>query len=62
MVYRELNNDGFIITAFLTPVEKEKNWIETIPGKGWTRIFRLYGPLEPFFYQSWKLNDVELVK
>jgi len=44
------------------PVGKENNGVETLPGKGWTGIFRLYGPLEPFFDQTWKLNDVELVK
>jgi Protein of unknown function (DUF1214) len=25
----------------------EKNWIKTVPGKGWFPIFRFYGPLEP---------------
>ena len=30
------------------------NWIQTMPGKGWFTILRLYSPLEPFFtnYQS----------
>jgi len=43
------------------PKGKESNWIETDPAKGWTGIFRLYGPLEPFFDQSWKLSDLEPV-
>jgi len=33
------------------------NWIQTIPGKSWFTIFRLYGPLEPWFDKSWKLED-----
>jgi hypothetical protein len=35
------------------------NWIETVRGKSWFTIFRLYGPLEPWFDQSWKLPDIE---
>jgi len=54
-----VNADGSLDVFFgpKAPKGKEKNWIETIPGKGWTMIFRLYGPLEPFFDKSWKLND-----
>jgi hypothetical protein len=29
------------------PPGKEANWVQTIPGKGWFVILRLYGPLEP---------------
>jgi hypothetical protein len=39
-----------------------KNWLATIPGKGWFTIFRLYGPKKAFFDQTWKLNDIEKVK
>jgi hypothetical protein len=55
------NKDGTIDIYFgpEAPVGKEKNWVKTDPAKGWTGIFRLYGPLEPFFDQSWKLNDLE---
>jgi hypothetical protein len=41
---------------------QEKNWIRTVPKKGWFPIFRFYGPLEPFFDKSWKLNDIEKMK
>ncbi len=44
------------------PGGKEKNWIQTVPGKGWNMLFRLYGPLEPWFEKSWKLNEIEEVK
>jgi hypothetical protein len=43
------------------PDGKESNWIESIPGKSWFTIFRLYGPLEPWFEQTWKLNDFKAV-
>ena len=39
-----------------------KNWIQTTPGKGWFVLFRFYGPLEPFFDQSWKPDDIVEVK
>jgi hypothetical protein len=39
-----------------------KNWLATIPGKGWFTIFRLYGPKKEFFDQTWKLNDIEKMK
>ncbi len=35
------------------------NWIQTLPGKGWYAVFRLYGPLEPWFDKTWKLPDIE---
>lgn len=35
----------------------ENNWIQTIPGKGWNTIFRLYGPLEPWFEGKWYPSD-----
>jgi hypothetical protein len=39
----------------------ENNWIQTVPEKGWNTIFRLYGPLESFYDQTWKPGDPELV-
>ncbi len=41
--------------------EGSTNWIQTIPGKSWFTIFRLYGPLDPWFDKSWKLNDFERI-
>jgi hypothetical protein len=38
------------------------NWIQTMPGKGWFTILRLYSPLESFFTKEWRLGEVELVK
>jgi len=57
----EANPDGSINLYFGPTVAagKERNWIRTVPGKGWFPIFRLYGPLEPFYNRTWKLNDLE---
>ena len=44
------------------PAGKETNWIQTIAGKGWCTLFRLYGPLEPWFDETWKPGEIELVK
>jgi hypothetical protein len=59
-----INDDGTIDLYFgpRAPKGKEANWVETDPAKGWTTIFRLYGPLEPYFDKSWKLNDFELME
>jgi hypothetical protein len=38
-----------------------RNWIQTVPGKGWFVLLRFYGPLEPFFEGSWKPGDIEPV-
>jgi len=43
------------------PQGKESNWVETIPGKSWFQLFRLYGPLQPWFDQTWRLNEFEPV-
>jgi len=40
------------------PTGKESNWIQTIPGKGWSVILRLYGPLETWFDQTWRPGEV----
>ena len=39
-----------------------KNWLRTIPDKGFFAIFRLYGPTKAFFDKSWKPGDLEKVK
>jgi hypothetical protein len=56
----EMNADGSIDIYFGpgVPVGKEKNWVKTLPGKGWFTYFRFYGPLAPFFDQTWKPDDI----
>jgi hypothetical protein len=57
----EANDDGSHDLSFgpKAPEGKESNWVETLPGKSWFPIFRLYGALEPWFDQSWKLDEFE---
>jgi hypothetical protein len=54
------NDDDSIDVYFgpSAPAGKEKNWIQTRPGNGWFVLFRFYGPLEPFFNQTWKPDDI----
>jgi hypothetical protein len=60
----KINDDGSVDVFFgpEAPAGFENNWVQTIPGKGWFTIFRLYGPLEPWFDKTWRLNEIELVK
>jgi hypothetical protein len=39
--------------------ENAANWTQTVPGKGWFAILRLYGPLEPWFDRSWRPGEIE---
>ena len=56
-----VNPDGSIDLYFgpETPDGHEANWIQTVPGKGWFAILRLYGPLEPWFDQTWRPGEIE---
>ena len=59
-----VNKDGSVDLYFgpETPKGKESNWIETVPGKGWFALLRLYGPLEPWFDKTWRPGEFELMK
>ncbi len=41
------------------PPGEEANWVQTMPGKGYNVLLRLYGPLEPWFDQTWRPGDFE---
>jgi hypothetical protein len=58
------NPDGSIDVYFgpRASAGREKNWIQTMPGKGWFAIFRFYGPLQAFFDKTWKPDDILEVK
>jgi hypothetical protein len=60
----EGNADGSYTVWFgpEAPQGKEGNWVQTIPGKSYHVLFRLYGPLQPWFDKSWKIGDFELAK
>jgi hypothetical protein len=59
------NADGST-TVYFSPSQPDGvdrgNWIQTMPGKGWNAVLRLYSPLKPFFDKSWRAGEVELVK
>jgi len=58
------NDDGSVTLYFgpKAPKGKGKNWIETVPGKAWFAILRLYGPLESWFDKTWRPGEVEKLK
>jgi hypothetical protein len=43
------------------PEGHEENWIQTVEGKGWFILLRLYGPLEPWFDQTWRPGEFERI-
>ena len=57
-----VNVDGSVDVYFgpKAPAGKEKNWVQTIPGKSWNTLLRLYGPLEPWFNKTWRPGEIEL--
>jgi hypothetical protein len=59
-----VNQDGSVDVYFgpEAPSGMENNWIQTVPNKGWNTLFRLYGPLEPWFDKTWKLSEIEEIK
>ncbi len=59
----ETNADGTTDIYFgpAAPAGKEHNWLQTVPGKGWWTILRLYNPLEPFFDKTWRPSEIEPV-
>ena len=56
------NPDGST-TVYFGPAKPEGvedgNWIQTIPGKGWNTLLRLYSPLQPFFDKTWRPGEIE---
>ncbi|MGL3211848.1 DUF1254 domain-containing protein [Bradyrhizobium sp. BR 1433] len=56
-----VNADGSVDVYFSpkAPAGKENNWIQTVPGKGWNTLLRLYGPLEAWFDKSWRPGEIE---
>jgi len=60
----EAAGDG-ATTIYFGPTQpagvKRGNWIQTVPGKGWFTLLRLYSPLESFFTKEWRLSEIEPV-
>lgn len=55
------NDDGSVDIVFgpTEPATLATNWVQTVAGKGWFVLLRLYGPLESWFDGSWKPGDIE---
>ena len=60
----EQNDDGSYDVYFApeVPDGHENNWLQTIPGKSWFIILRMYGPLEPWIDKTWRPGEIELAK
>ena len=58
------NADGSYDVYFgaKAPTGFEKNWLETVPGKSWFIILRMYGPLQPWIDKAWRPDEVKLVQ
>jgi hypothetical protein len=58
------NADGSydIYFAPKAPKGKEGNWLQTVPGKSWFTILRMYGPLKPWIDKTWRPNEIEQVQ
>ena len=58
------NADGSydIYFAPKPPKGKEGNWLQTIPGKSWLIILRMYGPEQAWIDKTWRPGEIELVK
>ena len=57
------NEDGSF-DVYLSPTAPEgfeNNWLQTIPGKSWLVILRVYGPLKPWIDKTWRPGEVTLV-
>jgi hypothetical protein len=58
------NADGSYDVYFAPepPEGREGNWLQTVPGKSWFTILRMYGPLEAWIDQSWRPGEIERVE
>lgn len=60
----EKNADGSFDVYFAprAPTSKESNWLQTIPGKSWIAVLRMYGPEEAWIQKTWRPSEIELVE
>ena len=58
----QVNADGSIDVWFGPKAlpGKETNWVQTVPGRGWNTVLRMYGALEPWFNKTWRPGEIEL--
>lgn len=57
------NEDGSKTLYFgpTPPAGRERNWIQTVPGKGWFVMLRLYRPLGAWLDGTWRPGEIEPV-
>ncbi len=57
------NDDGSFDIWFApeAPKGKESNWLQTIPGKGWFAVLRMYKPGQAWLDKTWRPGEVEVV-
>ena len=61
-----------IYSVFVWLIFFKKKWLPwnitsqvivvTVPSKGWNRLLRLYGPLEPWFDKTWQPGEIEEIR
>jgi hypothetical protein len=44
------------------PPDDTRNWLKTVPGRGWFSLFRFYGPTVEFFDRKYKVGDFVRVR
>jgi hypothetical protein len=56
----DANKDGSFTIRFGpdAPDEGTRNWIQTVSGKSWFPMLRLYGPLQPWFDKTWQPGEL----
>lgn len=51
----DINDDGSITLSIgPNPPDGAKNWLRTVPGRGWFSLYRFYGPTQEFFDRNYK--------
>jgi hypothetical protein len=59
------NIDGSVDVYFAPELPagvNEANWVQTVPGRGWFIVLRLYGPLQSWFDQTWRPGEIVELK
>ena len=56
------NADGGATVWFgpKAPAGNEANWVQTMPGRGYNVILRMYGPREAYLNKTWQPGDLEV--
>jgi hypothetical protein len=57
----ETNPDGTtdVYIGPTAPDGKASNWLQTVPGKGFFTVLRLYSPEQAFFDKTWRPSEIE---